>query len=92
MAKMKVEIEVSKEGFELSMALLKLVVEIKARLADGLGADDVAPMLATLMSKEVIAGVQGLDQLGAELQEDPEAFINAFAALGGALARELVKK
>lgn len=88
MAVIKVEVPVSKEAFELAQALHKLVVEIKAHLKDGVGADDIPALLKVLMSQEVIEGVKGCDQLGAELKENQEAFINAFATLGSALVKD----
>ena len=92
MAILKVEIPVSKEAYELSQALYKLVLEIKKLTADGVGAEDIPALLATLMSDEVVAGVKGLEQLDDEIKEDQEAFINAFATLGSALVKEFSKK
>lgn len=83
-----VPVPVSKEAYELSQALLKLILEIKQLTKDGVGAEDIPELLATLMSDEVIVGVKGCDLLGAELKENQEAFINAFATLGSALVKE----
>lgn len=88
---LKVEVPVSKEAYELSQALLKLILEIKLHLKDGVGAEDIPALLAALMSDEVVAGVKGLDQLDDELKENQEAFINAFATLGSALVKEFSK-
>jgi len=88
MAVIKVEVPVSKEAYELAVALHKLVVEIKGHLKDGVGADDIPALLKVLMSQDVIEGVKGCDQLGAELKENQEAFINAFATLGSALVKD----
>lgn len=88
MAVIKVEVPVSKEAFELAQALHKLVLEVKKHLKDGIGAEDIPALLAVLMSDEVIAGVKGCDELGAELKENQEAFINAFATLGSALVKD----
>lgn len=88
MALLMVPVPVSKEAYELSQALHKLIVEIKTHLKDGIGADDIPALLQALMSDEVVNGVKGLDQLGAELKENQEAFINAFATLGSSLVKE----
>ena len=91
MAIMQVPVPVSKEAYELSQALMELVLQIKVLLKDGAGADDIPALLATLMSDNVVKGVQGLDQLDDELKENQEAFINAFATLGSALVKEFSK-
>lgn len=91
MAILQVPVPVSKEAYELSQALLKLILEIKTHLKDGIGADDIPALLSALMSDEIVAGVKGLDQLDDELKENQEAFINAFATLGSALVKEFSK-
>lgn len=91
MAIMQVPVPVSKEAYELAQAIHKLVVEIKLHLENGLGADDIPALLQALMSDEVVNGVKGLDQLGSELKENQEAFINAFATLGSSLVKEFSK-
>lgn len=88
MAIVEVMVPVSKEAFELSQALLKLILEVKKLTKDGVGADDIPALLGAIMSEDVVAGVKGIDQLGSELKENPEAFINAFATLGSALVKE----
>ena len=92
MAILKVEVPVSKEAYELSVALLKMILEIRKHLADGAGVDDVPKLIELLMSSEVVEGVKGLDQLDDEIKENTEAFINAFATLGSALVKEYSKK
>ena len=91
MSILMVEVPVSKEAYELAQALHKVVVEMRKHLKDGVGADDLAPLLALIMSEDVIKGVQGLENLGAELKDNQEAFINAFATLGSSLVKEFSK-
>lgn len=89
MATIDTVIKTPKEATELGLALAKVVIEVKKALADGAGADDLAKMVALVASPEVIAGVQGLDQMGAEYAADKTAFVAAFMVAALKLAEDL---
>lgn len=79
MAKVKVEVEVSKEASELANAVAGIVKATRVALKDGFqpGTDIPAVVVQALaLLPDAIAGV---DQMGAELAEDKGAFVLAFA-------------
>lgn len=78
MQKVVAEIEVSKEAYELGLALAKIVKSVQLALKDGAQASDIPQLLATLMSEDVVKGIQGIDLLGEELKQSKEMFIAAF--------------
>ena len=80
------EVKVSKEAYELGLALAKLVLEGKKLLKDGAQGSDLPQLLAVLMSKEVAEGIAGLELVPAEMKEDKMAFISAFVVAGTKLA------
>lgn len=74
----EVPVKVSKESYELGMALAKLVMDIRMSLKDGFQVGtDLPVIIASFMSKEVAAGVQGLDKIAEELKENKAAFAMA---------------
>lgn len=91
MEKIKIEIEVAKESYELANALAKLVIEIKAALKDGISAADLPAMMALLISKDIVDGISGLEKIPMELKEDKMLVIDAFAIAGTKIASELLK-
>jgi len=82
----KAEVTVSKEAYELGLALAKLVVEAKKALADGAQASDIPALMATIMSSEFTEGLKGMDKLGEEMKENKGAFIAAFVVAGTKLS------
>jgi len=80
MAKLKVELEVSKEAYELAQGIDKFVGALQLALADGwqLGTD--MPALLSAAFTDLVPAIQGVDQLGDELKEDKAAFVNALSA------------
>lgn len=85
----KAEVTVSKEAYELGIALGKIAVAAKKALADGVQVTDAAALLAVMMTPEVQAGLQGLDKVPEELKDNKAAFVAAFAVAGVKLAEEL---
>lgn len=85
----KAEVTVSKEAYELGIALGKIAVAAKKAMADGIQVTDAAAMLAVMMTPEVMAGLGGLDKLDDELKENKAAFVAAFAVAGVKIAEEL---
>lgn len=74
----KAEVEVSKEAYELGVALAKLVKEGKKILADGVQAQDAIALLNVILDKEIIAGIEGLEKVKEELKDNKGAFVTAF--------------
>lgn len=85
----KAEVTVSKEAYELGIALGKIAVAAKKALADGVQVTDAAALLAVVMTPEVQAGLMGLEKVPAELKDNKAAFVAAFAVAGVKLAEEL---
>ncbi len=86
---MKAEVTVSKEAYELGIALGKVAVAVKKALADGVQVSDAPAMLAVLMTPEVMAGLSGLEKMGDEFKESKAAFVAAFAVAGVKVAEEI---
>jgi len=82
-------IKTPKEATELGLALARLVKDVRAAVADGVGADDIPKLLASAMSAEVVAGVQGLDKLGEELKADKTAFVASFVVAAIKIAEDM---
>lgn len=74
----KAEVSVSKEAYELGLALAKLVKEGQNILKDGVQAQDAIALLNIILDKEVMAGIAGLEKLKEELADNKGAFIAAF--------------
>lgn len=86
---MKAEVTVSKEAYELGIALGKVAVAAKKALADGVQVSDAPAMLAVLMTPEVMAGLSGLEKMGDEFKGNKAAFVAAFAVAGIKVAEEI---
>lgn len=91
MEKIKVELEVAKESYELGMAIAKLVIEIKLAMKDGISAADIPALMGLIISKEVVDGLMGLEKIPDELKEDKSLVMDAFAIAGVKVAGELLK-
>lgn len=79
MSKMKLEVEVSKEAYELGSAVVSLVQGVKGLMADG--KVEVAEIVALAMAEMgmLVEAVKGIDQLDDEAKEDVGAFSKALA-------------
>jgi hypothetical protein len=77
MAKVKLEVEVSKEAHELVQGLDKFVGALQDALKDGWQMGTDMPLLLSAAFTELVPAIQGCDQLGAEMAEDKKAFVNA---------------
>ncbi len=74
----KVEVGVSKEAYELGLALAKLVKEGQKIIQDGVQAQDAIALLNIILDKEVMAGIDGLEKIKDEAADNKAAFIAAF--------------
>lgn len=89
--KQKIEVEVSKEAHELGQALVGVVKAAKESLADGFQVTDLAVISAKSFA-QVVEGVKGIDQLGAESKEDLDAFMKSWMLAGADIAAVFLKK
>ena len=76
--KVKVEVEVSKEAYELGTGAARIIKAVKNAVADGWQAgEDLPPIIASLFAE--MAAVEGVDKINEEMKEDPAAFAKAVA-------------
>lgn len=90
--KQNVSVEVEKEAYELGVGLVEVVKAVKLALADGFQAGADVPAIVVAAIAKLPPAIEGLDKLGAELAEDPVAFVRSFALAGADVASVFVKK
>jgi hypothetical protein len=74
---MKVEVEVSKEAYELGLGLAKFHAVVKQAMADGWQTGtDIPPIIQSAIA-DLVPAMQGADQAGAEAKADKQQFANA---------------
>jgi hypothetical protein len=73
MAKIKIEIEVSKETYELGQGLVAMLTAVMVAKKDGwqMGTDIPAVAMAAFGQ---MAAIEGIDLIDEEIKEDPSAF------------------
>ena len=76
MSKIKIEVEVAKETYELGDAVASIVKSIADKKADGLSATEIATSLTENVGK-IMTALDGSGKVKAEYAEDPEEFLNA---------------
>lgn len=86
----KIEMEVAKESYELGHALAKLVLDIHTALKSGTAAMLIPTIVADIISTDIVAGIQGMDQIPAEMKDDKMKTILAFAMAGEEIAAGLI--
>lgn len=77
METVKVELEVSKEAYELGKGLSALMINIKKSLADGFQPGSDLPAIVTGSLSSLFSAVQGAEKIGSEASEDAEKFSDA---------------
>ena len=76
MATILVEVEVSKEAYELGVGAARIIAAVKSAVSDGWDVgQDLPPIIAALFAE--MAAVEGVDKIGDEMKEDPAAFAKA---------------
>ena len=90
MSTLKLEVEVSKETYEVGECAAKLVAAVKTALADGWQPGMDIPAIAFAAMNELGTAVKGADKIDDEYAENKSAFFNAVSlgfsgALGGLL-------
>jgi len=78
LAKIKVEVEVSKETHELCVGLVEMTKAVVLAQSDGWQVGSDLPAIA-LAAFGQMAAIEGVDKIGAEIKEDPAAFTKAIA-------------
>ena len=79
MEKLKIEVEVPKEAYELADGLAKIVGSVKSALADGWTPGSDIPVIVTSSLTHLVPAIQGVDQLDDEAKADPAGFSKALA-------------
>lgn len=92
MPKLKLEVEVSKEAYELSTGVKNCILSIRKALKDGWQPGQDMPVIFQAVIADLVPAVQGIDSLSLESKEDLSAFIKAFSLPVQDLAAELLKK
>jgi hypothetical protein len=83
MAKVNVQVEVSKELFEVGKGLADFAKHLKAAVADGWQIGSDLPAVLTAVMADLVPALQGVDKIPAEFAEDKMAFANACTVAGG---------
>jgi len=74
--KVTVQVEVSKEAYELGQGVAKFVTATKAALADGWQAGQDLPAVMSSAISDLIPALEGVQQIPDEAQ-DKQALVNA---------------
>lgn len=73
---MKVEVEVTKEAYELGQGIAKFHEAVKTALADGWDTTKDIPPIIQAAIVDLVPAMQGADQVGSEAK-DKQPFTNA---------------
>lgn len=88
----KVEFDAPKETHEVGKAIAGLMKNYKVAVADGFQVGQDAPAILMGSFNELMAAIDGVDQIGAEFKADPvNAAMGALVPLAEGIS-ELVKK
>ena len=77
MSKVKVEKEVSKETYEMALALTAMVKGVKDALDDGWQLGQDLPAVVSVLVANLAQAVEGFRAAPGEWKEDPDAFVAA---------------
>ena len=89
MSTVKKEIMVSAKSEEVGQVLIKLIISIKAALADGFQIGDI-PTVVLENITGLMTAMQDLNQVPVEAKEDVAAFVKSWACTGGDIAKVLI--
>ena len=90
--KQELKIEVTKEAYELGLALLEIVKAARIALKDGFQAGQDVPTIVMQSLPHLLKGVEGVDKLPEEAKMELKEFINAWMFAGSEIAFEFMKK
>lgn len=91
METIKVDIECSKELYELGKGLAVFVGAVKLALANGFQIGEDLPAIVTAAIANVIPAVDGVTKIGDEWKENKQATINAAMVTGSEIVGALTK-
>lgn len=74
MEKLKIEVEVAKEVYELGVGISQVVKAVKEALDNGWQMGEDLPLVLSAVISHLVPAVQGIDKISDELKEDPSAF------------------
>lgn len=77
--KLRVTKEVSKETYELCLALADLITKTKVALEDGWQVGRDLPVVMTAVVQNIGEIIEGLNAAKGEFEADPDAFLAAIA-------------
>jgi len=92
MEKTKYEIDLPKESLELAQGIEKFVKSLHLALSDGFQVGQDLPIIVSSAIADMIPALAGSEKIGEELKADPVAVAQAFAIIGGNLAKSFTKK
>jgi hypothetical protein len=75
--KIKIDVEVSKESYELSKGIADLIASIKLAVADGWQPGKDIPLIISEVIGRLVPALQGVEKIKDEIKEDKEAAILA---------------
>lgn len=82
MALSKIEVQVSKESYELGQGFVRFASAIKNALANGWQPSQDIPVLLTAAMTDLVPAFNGVDKVGTEFEEARAAFLKAWAITG----------
>lgn len=92
MQMLNIEVECSKEIYELGSGVCKFVAKVKEALADGWKTgEDLPPILAAAM-EDLVPAIQGVSSIKDEFAENKSAAINALVLPFSKLVGDLASK
>lgn len=90
--KQELKVEVTKEAYELGLALLAIVQATKNALKDGFQAGQDVPAILMQSLPALMKGVEGVEKLPEEARTHLKEFLNAWMFVGSEIAFEFLKK
>lgn len=88
--KFQVQVDVTKEAYELGLGLKRFVVALKGALKDGWQPGKDIPVVLNAAMTDLMPAVEGLEKLEDEIKADKAAFVSALALPAMALILELL--
>lgn len=90
--KIKKEIELSKETYELGQGLAMFVRSIKTATKDGFQYGDDLPDIINSAIRDIVPALDGVTSIGDEYSEDSEVFTQTVLMIGLMIVNEIRKK
>ena len=91
MAKISLQVEVSKETYELGKGIAEFVEAMKVALANGWQPMDDLPVALKATVTKLVPAIKGVDGIPQEITNDKTAFVRALALSMADIAEPFVK-